>query len=196
MFALTFPAEFRNVQAHYPIVFRKARGRRVPRRWRCSAFTKSRTCSSTDGWDAHYMPLMVERQPFLIGNRAQRARWCTSISTVRASAAPRAKPLFREHGGNSEFLERITRCCSAICTRASRPRRPSSLRCSSTTCWSRSCSTSQFHDGAQHRFAGFYTIQEERLGKLDAAALEQAARARLPAGDLHGRSRRSRISAT
>ena len=29
----------------------------------------------------------------------------------------------------------------------------------------------QFLDGAQHRFAGFYTIQEERLGKLDAAAL-------------------------
>ena len=29
----------------------------------------------------------------------------------------------------------------------------------------------QFKDGAQHRFAGFYTIQEERLAKLDAAAL-------------------------
>ena len=25
MFALTFPAEFRNLQAHYPIVFRKTR---------------------------------------------------------------------------------------------------------------------------------------------------------------------------
>ena len=30
MFALTFPAEFRNIQAHYPIVFRKTRGRAVP----------------------------------------------------------------------------------------------------------------------------------------------------------------------
>ena len=29
----------------------------------------------------------------------------------------------------------------------------------------------QFKDGAQHRFSGFYTIQEERLAKLDGAAL-------------------------
>ena len=29
----------------------------------------------------------------------------------------------------------------------------------------------QFKDGAQHRFGGFYTIQEERLAKLDGAAL-------------------------
>ena len=29
----------------------------------------------------------------------------------------------------------------------------------------------RFEDGAEHRFAGFHTIQEERLAKLDAAAL-------------------------
>ena len=29
----------------------------------------------------------------------------------------------------------------------------------------------KFTDGAEHRFGGFYTVQEERLAKLDAAAL-------------------------
>ena len=36
----------------------------------------------------------------------------------------------------------------------------------------------ELDDGSQHRLAGFYTIHEERLGALDAGALEQAAQGR------------------
>ena len=47
MFSLTFPAEFRNVQAHYPIVFGKAHYDASSPRWRCLVFARNRTCSSS-----------------------------------------------------------------------------------------------------------------------------------------------------
>ena len=46
MFALTFPAEFRNVQAHYPIVFRKTARRTVPADRPVRLPARGRTCSS------------------------------------------------------------------------------------------------------------------------------------------------------
>ncbi len=44
----------------------------------------------------------------------------------------------------------------------------------------------EFRDGAQHRFAGFHTIQEERLKALGADGARQAAQPGLSAGHLHG----------
>src|SRR5215510_14038898 len=67
MAALTFPAEFRNVQAHYPIVFsRSADGQFSP----LALFgfrEKQNLFLGPNGWDVPYIPLMVERIPFLIG---------------------------------------------------------------------------------------------------------------------------------
>ena len=60
MFALTFPPEFRSIQAHYPIVFRKAaEGQFQP--IALFGFTeKQNLFLKPGGWDATYLPLMVE----------------------------------------------------------------------------------------------------------------------------------------
>ena len=67
MAVLTFPAEFRNVQAHFPIVFTKsAEGVFSP----LALFgfrEKQNLFLGSNGWDAAYVPLMLDRQPFLIG---------------------------------------------------------------------------------------------------------------------------------
>src|SRR5579862_3011322 len=67
MLALTFPAEFRNVQAYYPIVFHKnADGTFQP--FALFGFREGQNLflAPGDRWDASYIPLAIARQPFMI----------------------------------------------------------------------------------------------------------------------------------
>ena len=72
MYAITFPSEFRNIQAHYPIVFRKnAQGQFEP--IALLGFQERQNLFLTRrGWNASYIPLTIERQPFLIGFSADK----------------------------------------------------------------------------------------------------------------------------
>ncbi len=194
MVALTVPAEFRSIQACYPIVFQKRAdtGQFQPLR-AVRASRKARTCSwARTGWDANYIPMSVERLPFLIGG--QRASEPGSapqpvihidldsprVSSTRGRAAvPR---VWRHHR-----LPRAHQLAARSARiRACRPRRPSSRRCWRTNCSSPSCSMSTLKDGSENRLAGFYTINEERLRALDGAAIGELHAQRLPGADVHG----------
>src|SRR5438067_13889873 len=72
MSALTFPAEFRQLQAHYPIVFAKKGGDDDGfDAIALLGFEQGENLFlGPDGWDAHYVPLSIERQPFLIGRNS------------------------------------------------------------------------------------------------------------------------------
>ena len=68
MCALTFPAEFRSVQAHYPIFFRKAADSGQFQPFAMFGLRDKENLFLDDqGWDATYIPMTIERQPFLIG---------------------------------------------------------------------------------------------------------------------------------
>ena len=67
MYTLTFPAEFRNVQAHFPIVFGKSNDGTFTPLALFGFREKQNLFLDGDKWDALYVPLMMERQPFLIG---------------------------------------------------------------------------------------------------------------------------------
>ena len=66
-FAATFPAEFRDLQAYYPIVFRKdANGTLSP--VALLGFQEGHNLFlEGERWNAAYLPLAIERNPFLIG---------------------------------------------------------------------------------------------------------------------------------
>src|SRR4051812_20324185 len=108
MAALTFPAEFRNIQAHYPIIFRKSpEGEFTPLallgfRERQNLFLGEK------GWESHYIPLMVERMPFLIGkgfNGEQVVH--IDLDSPRISRTE-GDPIFLENGASSPLLERVS----------------------------------------------------------------------------------------
>ena len=169
MYALTFPAEFRNIQAHYPIVFGKsAEGNFTP----LALFgfrEKQNLFLQEDRWDALYVPLMLERQPFLIGNAANGKVVHIDLDSARVSRTE-GEALFREHGGQTDFLDRITRVLGMLNEGvASTPAFIAALV--EHNLLESFVLDIQFPDGAQHRFAGFHTIQEERLAKLEAAVL-------------------------
>lgn len=172
MGVMTFPAEFREIQAHYPIVFSKSRD---------GAFTplalfgfreKQNLFLDGDEWDASYVPLLVMRQPFLIGRGPDdRTMVHIDLDHPRVSRTE-GEPLFREHGGATEFLERRSAMLSAI-HQGLPATQPFVAALAEHDLLESFALDIQFRDGAQHRFAGFFTIHEERLGKLSASALGQ-----------------------
>ena len=174
MFALTFPAEFRNVQAHYPIVFRKtAEG----------GFQPIALFGFKDGqnlfldetrWDAAYLPLSIERQPFLIGVDGDEMMVHVDLDNPRVGTdvgeSVFLESVFLEHGGTSEFLEHKNSVLLALFQGLqSTPAFVAALLehdlLESFTL------DIELDDGTRSRLAGFYAINEENLAGLDAATV-------------------------
>jgi hypothetical protein len=175
MFALTFPDEFRSVQAHYPVVFHKtAEGLLQP-----VALFGFRPGQNLflDGarWDAHYLPLAIERQPFLIGRAGQELVVHIDPAHPRVGAAG-GEAAFDANGDSSAMLERLTSVLLSLHDGLQRnPAFVAALL--QHDLLEAFVLDVTLDDGSQHRFAGFYTIAEEKLRKLGTDALAQLHRA-------------------
>ncbi|RBK66004.1 peptidase, partial [Xanthomonas oryzae pv. oryzae] len=105
--AATFPQEFRQLQAQYPIVFHRS----GERSFQPLALLGLRLGENLflDGarWDAPYIPLSIQRQPFLIGEQPDGPMVHIDLDSPRISSAE-GELLFREHGGTTDFLDRIS----------------------------------------------------------------------------------------
>ena len=176
MQAITFASEFRNLQAHYPIVFRKnAQGQFEP--VALLGFKEGQNLFLTrQGWDATYIPLTIERQPFLIGFSSDRQPMVHIDLDHPRVSREQGEPLFREFGGNTEFLERMSSVLLAI-HQGLAGNEPFIGALLEHDLLESFVFDIQLNDGSQNRLAGFYTIKEERLLDLDGAALERLNRA-------------------
>ena len=170
MAVLTFPAEFRNVQAHYPIVFTKSKEGVFSPLALFGFREKQNLFLEPGGWSVPYVPLMVERQPFLIGTAANDEHVIhIDLDSPRVSQAE-GELVFKEHGGSTEFLERVGSMLATI-HQGIAATEPFIAAVNEHGLLESFVLDIQFRDGAEHRFAGFYTIQEEKLAQLDGAAL-------------------------
>jgi hypothetical protein len=170
MGAPTFPAEFRNIQAHYPIVFhRTGEGEFVP----LALFgfrEKQNLFLGESGWDAPYIPLMVERVPFLIGRGPNSEQVIhVDLDSPRVSRTE-GEPVFLEHGGNSAFLDRMSSMLATI-HQGLAATNPFIAALVEHELLESFVLDIQFRDGAQHRLTGFHTIREEKLANLAPEAL-------------------------
>jgi hypothetical protein len=176
MLAATFPAEFRNLQAHYPIVFRKnAQGQFEP--VTLLGFKEGQNLFLTEqGWDATYIPMTLERLPFLIGfSHDRQPMMHIDLDHPRVSRT-QGEPIFLEFGGNTEFLERMSSLLLAIHNGLAATESFIGALLQHELLESFVLDI-QLNDGSQNRLAGFYTIKEERLLDLNGAALERLNRA-------------------
>ena len=179
-YTMTFADEFRNIQAHYPIFFLKdpKTGGFQP----VAVFgfeQKENLFLSADGWDALYVPLTIERQPFLIGfqqmstggEAAQQTVIHIDMDSPRISRTE-GEPVFLEHGGYTEFLNRINTVLSLIYegAEANRPFMDALLANDLLESFTLDV---ELNDGSKYRLAGFYTIHEEKLRKLAGETLEK-----------------------
>jgi SapC protein len=169
--ALTFPAEFRNVQACYPIVFQKTADGKFQAIALFGFQDKENLFLGPDGWDAPYVPLTVERQPFLIGFRDREPMVHIDLASPRVSRTE-GEALFRPYGGSTEFLERMSSVLLTI--HQGLEAVPAFIDALLQHDLLESFVLDvELDDRSQHRLTGFYTINEERLGALDAGALER-----------------------
>lgn len=172
MAALTFPGEFRSVQAHYPIVFQKApEGTGFVPLALFGLREGENLFLDDQGWSASYVPLAIERQPFLVGLANGEPLVHVDMDSPRVSTT-QGEPVFLPFGGHSEYLERVNSMLLALheglqATPAfvaalleHRLLEPFALDI-------------EGEDGEQHRWSGFYTVHEERLARLQGPALEQ-----------------------
>jgi hypothetical protein len=176
MFAVTFPAEFRHIQAHYPIVFQKAHDGTGFQPVALFGFKAGQNLFlQDDRWAAPYVPLAIDRQPFLIGLDRGELMVHVDLDNPRVSRTE-GEPAFLPYGGNTEYLERASSMLLAI-------HQGLQDNAGFTTALLQHDLLEPFAldierpDGSQSRFAGFYTIHEERLQALGGQALEPLHRA-------------------
>ncbi|MBV6851320.1 SapC family protein [Xanthomonas euvesicatoria] len=169
MSAATFPQEFRQLQAQYPIVFHRS----GERSFQPLALLGLRLGENLflDGarWDAPYVPLAIQRQPFLIGEQPDGPMVHVDLDSPRVSTTE-GQLLFREHGGTTEFLDHISQvlrtlndglaASAAFVERALRYDLLEPFVFEAT-----------LNNGLECRLAGLYVVHEERLRALDEAAL-------------------------
>jgi hypothetical protein len=170
MLSPTFPSEFRDVQACYPIVFRKTTDGLGFESVALFGFQEGENLFLTgDRWDAHYLPMLVERQPFQIGINGDELMVHIDLDSPRLSDVD-GQAVFKEHGGNTEFLEKTTSLLLAI----HQGLQGSPILLASLLeheLLESFVLDIELNDGSQNRLVGFYTINEDRLASLGADAI-------------------------
>jgi hypothetical protein len=171
MHVLTFPGEFRNLQAHYPIVFHKSPAGQFQPIALLGFKDRQNLFLTREGWDATYIPLMIERQPFLIGRSGEQLMVHVDLDSPRVSRTE-GEAVFLPHGGNSDFLERMNSVLLAIHEGiAGTP--PFIAALMKHDLLESFVFDIRLADGTDSRLTGFYVINEENLAELSATALEE-----------------------
>ena len=182
-YAVTFPAEFRNLQRHYPIFFIKN-----PNDGEFQAVAMFGVENGENlfldeyGWNASYIPLNIMRQPFLIGfqekdkgGKVEREPVITVNMDSPRVSLEQGEPVFLEHGGNSDYLERVNSVLKVL-YQGMLGSKPFFDALTDLDLLESFVLDVQLDDGSEHRLAGYYTINEDVLKELDGEKLEMLSR--------------------
>ncbi len=169
----TVPTEFRNLQRHYPVVFIKHLEANEFQAVAMLGVERGENLFLDEsGWHASYIPLNIVRQPFLIGfqetaGSGDREPVVTVDMDSPRVNTERGERVFLEHGGNSEYLERMTSVLNFLHEGQKRcaPFFESLTRLNLLESF---VLDAQLDDGSEHRLTGFYTINEDVLNDLGA----------------------------
>lgn len=171
-YAMTFPFEFRNIQSCYPIFFQKDSnsGKFFP--LALFGFDNEENLFLTEsGWNAAYVPLMIERQPFLVGFQedpekpgAKRAIVSIDIDNPRVNESD-GEELFPAQGGTSEFLQKVSGNLELIHQAHMHSEKFMSALTEHGLLESFTLEI-ELNDGSGNQLLGFYTINETALQQL------------------------------
>ena len=175
MYVMTYPMEFRDVQGCYPILFTKDPNTGGFFAAAVLGFDRDQNLFlKDDGWDATYVPAMVQRQPFLIAKRGENDTDAPVVSLdldhPRVSQDD-GEALFEADGSPSEFLNRKIALLDKL-HRGLQHGQGFVETLIKHELLEQITLDFTFNDGAKQTVEGFYTIAEERLYQLKGDALE------------------------
>jgi hypothetical protein len=175
MCCITVPAEFRQVQADFPILFRLDHERDVFMALAMFGFENGENLF-LDGerWDAGYRPLAIDVQPFLIGqpDDASGARQVhIDVASPRIGSGQGVR-LFDQDGRSTPFLETMAEKLGALdagyqasadffaALRRYQLLEPLTLEVT-------------LDNGSTNRLVGFHVIDEDKLRQIEPAVLAE-----------------------
>jgi hypothetical protein len=178
MCTLAIPTEFRNIQADYPIFFHKSTDTDKFRPMVMFGFQQDENLYlNADGWDASYIPLMVERGPFLIGfqtvveGEIAHKKMVISIDMDSARINDAAgEPLFDPFGGNSDYTARVVDVLQQIHAGQAISEEFVEALVSQDLIEPFTLNV-ELNNGEKNSLQGFHTINEEKLAALDSDVL-------------------------
>jgi len=171
MSVLTFPGEFRFLQAYYPIVFHKDPQGAFHPLALLGLREDENLFVGEAGWEVPYLPLAIERKPFLIGAADGEPTVHVDMDSPRIVGEGEGEAVFKEYGGNTPYLERISSVLRAL--HEGLQQNPSfSARLLALDLLEPFTLDATLRDGTPLRLEGLYQINEERLRALDGATLE------------------------
>ena len=167
-------AEFLAVQAHYPIFFRKNTETGQFETIALFGFDQQENLFLTEsGWEANYIPLTIQRRPFLIGFQEQNIDGVIQNEPVVHidMDSPRVnqengEAVFLPQGGQSEYLQQISSVLKTINDGHQHVKlfiddllqqellEPVTIKV-------------ELNNGQKHELAGLYTIHEEKVIQLE-----------------------------
>ncbi|TWH99981.1 SapC protein [Luteimonas cucumeris] len=174
----TFFREFRDLQAHYPIVFQPTADGGLQPLALLGLRQGENLFLQGERWDAHYLPLAIERLPFLIGIADDEPMIHVDLDhpRVRRGEAATGEPLFLQHGGTAPLLDRIASVLrtlhdglhdnAAFIAALLHHQLLEPFMLDIT-----------LDDQSHIRLSGFHTIHEQRVRQLDGAALQALSQA-------------------
>jgi len=177
-YAITFSWEFRSIQAHYPILFRK--GVEIGEFNPVALFgfeEKENLFLNDSDWDANYIPLSVEQQPFLIGyqqpasgaDAADEPVIHVDMDSPRISDSE-GHAVFEAHGGISPYLDRVNSVLNTI-NEGYAVHQLFIGELVDHGLLETVALDIELNDGSQNRLMGFYTINEAALYDLSGDVL-------------------------
>jgi hypothetical protein len=177
--ALVFPTEFTFIQREYPILFRKDSNGNFESVALLGLDKSENLFLEEPGWNARYVPAVQQRGPFLIGlhpdkpdgsvNRGPMIH--VNLDSPRISESE-GEPVFMPHGGNSPYLEHVTRILQIIFDGAEASKTMFAAFEDAELIEAMEAKIS-LDENTHYKLPGFFTINQERLESLDGSALEQ-----------------------
>lgn len=175
---MVFPIEFRNVQSHYPILLKKNNetGNFYP-----VALLGFENIENLflDGnnWDANYVPLMMQKQPFFIGLQDDKDAIDGKAMVVTVdSSSPRVSEvegerLFNDDGSPTEFLQGKMDVLEHVHQGNEHSERFVQALLDHDLLEAFTLEVT-LETGSTNQLLGFYTINEEAVQRLSGASLE------------------------
>jgi len=179
-YTAVFISELRDVQGHYPVFFRKNSETAQFEAIALFGFAEQENLYLDDmGWHASYIPLTIQRRPFLIGTQNVNADGIVTQQTVVhvdmnspriSSSEGEGEAVFLPQGGQSPFLQGISSVLKTIDEGHQQTRAFIDVLLANDLIEAVNIKV-QLDNGSQNELGGLYTLNEEKVAGLSGDTL-------------------------
>ncbi len=179
MFAVTYPFEFRQVQAQYPIaVFKNPQDGQLHPVALFGLSQGENLFLTERGWDAAFIPASIQRAPFLVGFQedpndpmAETKRVVTIDVDHPRVNSEMGVAIFTENGGYSDYLQKVSDLLEAVYSGGIQNKALMAALEQHKLLQSMDLDIA-LADGSHVQLSGFYVIDDLALQQLDGDALD------------------------